>query len=236
VVLADRINSAMAKKILVVVTGVEKYPDLNRATGIWLGEVVHFVKVVESAGMQVDYASPEGGYTPIDPKSLEGDNPSEWEWYHNKTFMNRLGSTLRADTINSDDYSAIYFVGGHGVLWDFPDNKRLQDISKQIYESGGVVSGVCHGVVGLLNIKLSDGSLLVAGKRVTGFSNDEEEVIGMVKHVPFLPENELVARGAKYEKGSSWESNAVADARVVTGQNPASGEAVAKLVLEALKQ
>jgi putative intracellular protease/amidase len=226
----------MAKKILVVVTGVEKYPKVNRATGIWLGEVVHFVRTIESAGLEVDYASPEGGYTPIDPKSLEIEDPTEWEWYHSKAFMNRLGATLKADKANPSDYSAIYFVGGHGVLWDFCDNKALQDISKKIYETGGVVSAVCHGVVALLNIKLSDGSLLVAGKRVTGFSNEEEQVLGLEKHVPLLPESELVSRGAKYEKGAAWEEKAVADDRVITGQNPASGVAVAKLVLEALKQ
>ena len=153
----------MSKKILVVLTSVEKYPNLDRATGLWLGEAVHFVHKVEAAGYAVDYVSPQGGYTPIDPHSLAADmaSPIDWQWYHNKAFMNRLGATLTPDQVNPDDYIAIYYAGGHGVIWDFPDNTQLQALSRRIYEQGGVVSSVCHGAVGLLNIKLSDGELLI---------------------------------------------------------------------------
>jgi putative intracellular protease/amidase len=225
----------MAKKILVVLTGTEKYPDLNRATGIWLGEAVHFVEKVEKAGFQVDYVSPKGGYTPIDPHSLAMAEPIDWEWYHDKRFMNRLGATLRPSEVNPDDYAAIYFVGGHGVLWDFPDNEALQTLSRKIYENGGVVSSVCHGAVGLLNIKLSDGTLLIKGKEVTGFSDEEERLAELDKYVPFLTEDQLVKRGAVYKKAEKpWAAYAIADGRVITGQNPASGGAVADLVIKQL--
>ena len=226
----------MSKKILVVLTATEKYPNLNRATGIWLGEAVHFVERVEKAGYQVDYVTPEGGYTPIDPHSLEMAEAIDWEWYHRRDFMNRLGATLKPSQINAADYVAIYFVGGHGVLWDFPDNKEFQALSRAIYEAGGYVASVCHGVVGLLNITLSDGSLLVRGKKVTGFSDEEERLAQLDKYVPFLPEDELVKRGADYVKADApWAAFAVADRRVITGQNPASGGKVADLLIEALK-
>jgi len=226
----------MSKKILVVLTSVEKYPNLERATGLWLGEAVHFVKKVQEAGYEVDYVSPKGGYTPIDPHSLAMADPIDWEWYQKKEFMNRLGATLKPSEVNPDDYVAIYYAGGHGVIWDFPDNEALQSISQKIYEKGGFVSSVCHGAVGLLNIKLSNGLLLVKDKEVTGFSNEEEKLAELDKFVPFLTETELVARGAIYKKADEpWATFAVEDQRLITGQNPASGGAVADLLIAALK-
>ncbi|NNG61813.1 type 1 glutamine amidotransferase domain-containing protein [Pseudomonas fragi] len=228
----------MSKKILVVLTSVEKYPDLDRATGLWLGEAVHFVHKVEAAGYAVDYVSPQGGYTPIDPHSLAKDMASQidWEWYHDKGFMNRLGATLKPDQVNPDDYVAIYYTGGHGVIWDYPDNPQLQALSRHIYERGGVVSSVCHGAVGLLNIRLSDGELLIKGKKLTGFSNEEEKLAGLADVVPYLTESVLMKRGAQYLKaGTPWAPFAIADGRLITGQNPASGGPVADLVLAAIK-
>jgi len=114
--------------------------------------------------------------------------------------MNRLGATFKPSEVKPDEYVAIYFAGGHGVIWDFPENEALQAINRTIYEQGGFVSSVCHGAVGLLNITLSDGSLLVKGKTVTGFSNQEEKLAELDRFVPFLTETELVARGAMYKK------------------------------------
>ncbi len=227
----------MTKRMLVVLTSCPKYPTLNRATGLWLGEAVHFVKKVEAAGYAVDFVSPQGGYTPIDPHSLAMADPLDWEWYQNKAFMNRLGATLAPGQVKAADYGCIYYTGGHGGIWDFPDNADLQRLAREIYEAGGIVSSVCHGAVGLLNIKLTDGALLIQGKRVTGFSNQEEKLVELDKHVPYLTENELKARGASYEKAvEPWQAFAVEDRRVVTGQNPASGGAVADLVIAALKR
>jgi putative intracellular protease/amidase len=227
----------MNKKILVVLTSIEKYPNLKRATGLWLGEAVHFVKKIEAAGYEVDYVSPKGGNTPIDPHSLTLADDTDWAWYQKKEFMNRLGSTLKPDEVNPDNYVAIYFAGGHGVVWDFPDNEALQIISRKIYEGGGYVSSVCHGAAGLLNIKLSDGSLLVKGKKVTGFSNKEEELVELDKYVPFLTETELIDRGAIYQKAEEpWAVFAIEDNRLISGQNPASGSAVAELLLKSLEK
>lgn len=227
----------MRKRILVVLTSWPKYPTLDRATGLWLGEAVHFVKKVEAAGYEVDYVSPQGGYTPIDPHSLAMADTVDWEWYQNKAFMNRLGATLTPNQVKASDYCCIYYTGGHGVIWDFPDNPVLQKLAREIYEASGIVSSVCHGAAGLLNIKLADGTPLIKGKKVTGFSNAEEKIVELDKYVPFLTEDELKARGATYAKAAEpWQPFAVADKRVITGQNPASGGAVAELVIAALAQ
>ncbi|MCP3751914.1 MULTISPECIES: type 1 glutamine amidotransferase domain-containing protein [Pseudomonas] len=230
----------MSKKILVVLTNTAKYPTLKRATGLWLGEAVHFVDKVEKAGYKVDYLSPGGGYVPIDPHSLQMAADIDWEWYQNKAFMNRLGNTLPPGEVKAQDYSAIYYAGGHGVIWDFPDNIELQTLARRIFEAGGVVASVCHGAVALLNIKLSDNTLLVKDREVTGFSNIEEQLAELDKVVPYLTETELSARGGLYRKAEDpWKTFAIADqkeGRLITGQNPASGGAVADLVVAALKK
>jgi len=226
----------MSKKILVVLTNTAKYPTLKRATGLWLGEAVHFVEVALKAGYDVDYVSPNGGYVPIDPHSLQMAPELDWQWYDDKAFMNRLGATLSPGEVRASDYRAIYYTGGHGVMYDFPDNQPLQALARSIYENNGVVAAVCHGVVGLLNIKLSDNSLLLKDRQVTGFSNTEEKLAELDKVVPFLTENELIARGGNYSKDDDpWMPFVVCDDRLITGQNPASTGLLAEKVIAALK-
>lgn len=222
--------------ILVVVTNVSKYPDLERATGLWLGEAVHFADKMENEGHKIDYVSPKGGYTSIDPHSLEKDQMTEldWKYYQNNNFLNKLGTTLAAEDINPEDYDVIYYTGGHGVMWDFPDNEKLQNVAMKIYENGGIVSAVCHGAIGLVNIKNEAGEYLIANKKVTGFANSEERAIELDKVVPYLTEDELVKRGANYVKGNDWSSFVVVDDHLVTGQNPASGGEVAEEVIKLL--
>lgn len=226
----------MSKKILVVLTNTAKYPTLKRATGLWLGEAVHFVEVALKAGYDVDYVSPNGGYVPIDPHSLQMAPELDWQWYDDKAFMNRLGATSSPGEVRASDYCAIYYTGGHGVMYDFPDNQPLQALARSIYENNGVVAAVCHGVVGLLNIKLSDNSLLLKDRQVTGFSNTEEKLAELDKVVPFLTENELIARGGNYSKDDDpWMPFVVCDDRLITGQNPASTGLLAEKVIAALK-
>jgi len=227
----------MSKKILVVLTNTAKYPSLNRATGLWLGEAVHFVDTVQKAGYTVDYVSPGGGYVPIDPHSLQMAPELDWHYYDDKAFMNRLGTSLSPGQVKADEYCAIYYTGGHGVMWDFPDNQPLQELARKIYEKNGVVAAVCHGVVGLLNIKLSDNRLLLKDRQVTGFSNTEEKLAELEGAVPFLTENELGARGGIYSKHDEpWKPFVMCDDRVLTGQNPASTPLLAEKVVEALEQ
>lgn len=226
------------KKILVVTTNVSKYPNLERATGLWLGEAVHFVDAMQKEGHQIDYVSPKGGYTPIDPHSLQADQMTEldWQYYEDQTFMDKLGTTLAAAEVNAENYDAIYYTGGHGVMWDYPENENLQKIASTIYQNGGIVSAVCHGSAGLVNIKDASGQPLIANKKVSGFTNTEEAALGLENTVPFLTEDALVSKGANYVKGDDWAAFAVADNRVVTGQNPASGGSVAAEVLAVLNR
>ncbi|GAB1617674.1 type 1 glutamine amidotransferase domain-containing protein [Pseudomonas kermanshahensis] len=224
------------KKMLVVLTNTAKYPTLKRATGLWLGEAVHFVEKVEKAGYDVDYVSPSGGYVPIDPHSLQMAPDLDWKWYDDKDFMTRLGATLSPGLVKADDYSVIYYTGGHGVMYDFANDQPLQELARKIYENKGVVAAVCHGVVGLLNIKLSDNSLLLKDRQVTGFSNIEEQLVELDKVVPFLTENELVARGGIYSKHDDpWKPYVVSDDRLITGQNPDSTATLAEKVLARLE-
>jgi putative intracellular protease/amidase len=224
------------KKMLVVLTNTAKYPTLKRATGLWLGEAVHFVEKVQNAGYSVDYVSPSGGYVPIDPHSLQMAPDLDWAWYDDKDFMTRLGATLSPGLVKADDYSVIYYTGGHGVMYDFANNQPLQGIARKIYENKGMVAAVCHGVVGLLNIKLSDNSLLLKDRKVTGFSNIEEQLVELDKVVPFLTENELVARGGIYSKHDDpWKPYVVSDDRLITGQNPDSTALLAEEVLAKLE-
>lgn len=145
--------------------------------------------------------------------------------------MALLSSTAQPDAISPADFDAIYFTGGHGVMWDFPDNEGLEAITRAIWERGGVVSSVCHGYCGLLNTRLSDGKLLVADKRITGFSWTEEVLAGVAKFMPYNAEAEIKARGAKYKKALlPFVSHVVTDGRLVTGQNPFSAKATARQV------
>ena len=225
------------KKVLVVLTSISKYASTNRATGLWFGEAVHFAHEMQQAGYQVDYASPLGGYTPIDPHSLQSDMMTEidWKWYTNKNIMNQFAQTKKLSDLKPEDYEVIYFAGGHGVVWDFLDDKDIKYLAENIYKNGGIVSSVCHGAVALINLKdLSTGEWLVKDKQVTGFSNSEEKEVQLDHLVPYLTEDELVKHGAKYVKGDNWAPFAVTDGRLVTGQNPASGKQVAQQVLQVL--
>lgn len=225
------------KRALVVVTSVTKYPDMNRPTGLWFGEVVHFADVLYKNGYKVHYISPEGGYTAIDPQSLQEDMMTDldWKYYQNKDFMTRLGHTVTPDAVKAENYDIIYFAGGHGTIWDFKDNEDLQKLTQEIYDNNDVVSSVCHGAIGLLNVKDAKGNYIIDGKTVTGFSNSEEQAVGLADVVPYLTEDELKRRGANYKQGDNWTEFAVADGRIITGQNPQSGKAVAEKFLESQK-
>lgn len=224
------------KKILIVLTNVAKYANHNIATGLWLGELVHFYDEIHRAGYEADFVSPKGGYVPIDPYSMKFADATDYQWYTNEDFVNAaLRNTKKPSQVNPDDYVAIYYTGGHGVVWDFPDDKELQAFAQHIYANQGYVTAVCHGVVGLLNLKDQSGEYLLKGKTVTGFTNTEERLSGKTDKVPFSTEDEMKKRGANYVKKRFFKPFAIEDSRVITGQNPWSPRAVAKLLLQKLQ-
>ena len=223
------------KKILMVLTNNGQYGTYNEATGLWLKEATEFVSLVNKQGFQVDYVSPEGGYVPIDPRSLKKIYTSKEDMsvYLSEDFKTRaLANSLSPKEVNADEYVAIYYAGGHGVVWDFPNNKELQNLSMKIYNNGGYVTSVCHGVAGLLNIKDEKGEYLIAGKTITGFTQTEELLSGKNSLVPFETEKEVKIRGANFVKKMFFTKHAVQDGRLITGQNPMSGGKVAQLLLE----
>ncbi|WP_418001635.1 type 1 glutamine amidotransferase domain-containing protein [Mycobacterium sp. PDNC021] len=228
----------MTKRILNVVTNISHYVDPSEPTGLWLSELTHAYHVFAEAGYEQTIVSPQGGLSPLEPRSLKFPNldKSAKAWKADDAKMALLANTAAPADIDSADFDAIYFTGGHAVMFDFPDSEGLQRISREIFERGGVVSSVCHGYAGLLNTTLSDGSLLVAGRKLTGFSWTEEVVARVDKLVPYNVEEEMKNRGALYEKGLiPFASYVVADGRLVTGQNPGSAKATAKKVVEVLK-
>ncbi|WP_033821037.1 type 1 glutamine amidotransferase domain-containing protein [Kitasatospora sp. MBT63] len=223
-------------KILAVVTNQASYGAAPHRTGLWIAELVHFYDGVRKAGFEVDIISPAGGHVPLDPRSVATADRRSREYMKDKDFMAGLNHTAGADEVDGADYTAIFYTGGHGVMWDFPDSTALQLIARKIYENGGLVSSVCHGACGLLNITLSDGTLLVDGRTVTGFSTAEERVAMVKSRVPFALEDELRARGANYVKNTiPMTPFATADDRLVTGQNPFSTKAVTRKIVEILR-
>lgn len=225
------------KKILVVLTNVAYYANDEEKTGLWLAEATEFVEEVSKAGYEVDYISPKGGQVPVDPRSLRKAyvKPTDLAIMESKDFQTRaLQGSKKASDVQVDDYVAIYYTGGHGVIWDFPTDKNLQQLALAIYEKGGFVTSVCHGVAGLLNLKDRQGNYLIAGKKITGFTKWEEILSGKMKKVPFVTETEVKHRGADFQKKLPYQSHAVRDGQFITGQNPMSGRAVAQLLLASL--
>jgi putative intracellular protease/amidase len=228
----------MTKRILNVVTNVSHYEDPSKPTGLWLSELTHAYHVFAEAGYEQTIVSPKGGVSPLEPRSLKfpNYNRSAKAWRKNDRKMMLLHRTASPADIDSADFDAIYFTGGHAAMFDFPDSEGLQRITGEIFERGGVVSSVCHGYCGLLNTTLSNGELLVAGRNLTGFAWAEEVLARVDKLVPYNAEAEIKKRGARYGKGLiPFASHVVVDGRLVTGQNPASAKATAKKVVAALE-
>ena len=230
--------TAPAPRVLVVVTNHADYPSRSDKTGLWLTELTHFWDVLHDAGIPMDIASPAGGNTPLDERSMSGFYLDDAARAHlaDPTFMEQLAHTKRAADVDPTRYAAIYFTGGHGTMWDFRDAPGLKRVAEAIYQHGGIVSAVCHGNAALIQLRAPDGKPLIDGRRVTGFSNAEERLSGTRDQVPFRLQDDMVQAGAKYESALlPFTPYAVTDGRLVTGQNPQSSRAVAIRVLALLE-
>lgn len=227
-------SETMKKKILFVVTSHDEKGNTGEKTGYYLSEVTHPWEVLHDAGYEIDFVSPKGGKAPVDGFDL--NDPVNKKFWDNAEYRAKVENTLKPADVKGSDYAAIFYAGGHGTMWDFADNKELAVIAAQIYEANGVIGAVCHGPSGLVNIKLKDGSYLVAGKKVNAFTNEEENIVGLTKVVPFLLEDKLKERGVLFEKSEPWQVHVVVDQRLVTGQNPQSAHAVGEAIKELLKK
>lgn len=224
----------MKKKILFVVTSHDKKGSTGEDTGYYLGEVSHPWEVLHKAGYEIDFVSPKGGTPPVDGFDLT--DPVNKEFWENQEYKNKIDHSMTPSQVNPKEYSTIFYAGGHGAMWDFADNKELADIASKIYENGGIVSAVCHGPAGLVNIKLNNGKYLVDGKKINAFTNEEESEVKLTDVVPFLLENKLKERGAKFEKSGLWQNHVVTDQRVITGQNPQSAKSVGEAIVKELNK
>lgn len=219
------------KHVLLVLTS---HDDLGgvRKTGYYVGEAAHPWKAFSDAGYQVDIASIGGGVPPEDGRD-ESDAVQQ-AFLADPSITAQLRDTPRLDDIDASAYDAVLFVGGHGTMWDFPSSPAVDRVGREIWEHGGVVSAVCHGPSALTNIRLSDGSLLISGKRVTGFTNGEEHEVGLNTVVPFLLAERLEATGATHIPAPNWSDHVEVDGRLITGQNPQSAASVGRAVVEQL--
>lgn len=226
-------------KVLIVITshGVIGQADDADAqkTGYFLSEVTHPYYVFKNAGFSIDIASPKGGEPPMDPRSHKLSDDDNRRFVETADDWQKMQNSLLLAEINAADYDAIVFAGGHGTMWDFPDNADIQRLTRDIYQNNGVVAAVCHGPAALVNITLDDGSYLVDGRTVSTFTNFEERIVRLYSDMPFLLETVLEERGATIDKAliPFMEQVSVTD-KLVTGQNPNSARAMAEAVITLL--
>jgi putative intracellular protease/amidase len=232
---AQKINQKKMKKVLFVVTSHDKLGNTGEKTGFWTEEFAAPYYELLDKGIQIDVATPLGGQPPVDPKS---EDPSfataDTKRFDNDTeLLAKLKNTHKLADVKESDYDAVFYPGGHGPLWDLATDKNSSDLIEAFYTNNKPVAFVCHSPAVLKNVKVN-GEYLVKGKKVTGFSNTEEEAVGLTKVVPFLLEDALQANGATYSKGADWNPYAVEDGLLITGQNPASSKLVAEKLLHQL--
>jgi putative intracellular protease/amidase len=223
-------------KILMVLTSHDDLGDTGKKTGFWLEEFAAPYYVFKDAGSEVTLASPKGGQPPLDPSSDADDAQTEatHRFKGDKAAQGDLARTAVLSTISADDFDAIFFPGGHGPLWDLSEDADSIKLIESFFASNRPIGAVCHAPAVFKHPKRADGKKLVSGKTVTGFTNTEEEAVGLTKVVPFLVEDMLKANGGNYQKGTDWASFVVTDGTLVTGQNPASSEDAARKLLDLL--
>jgi len=225
-------------KILIVLTSHDKLGNTGEKTGFWLEEFAAPYYVFLDAGATVTLASPLGGQPPLDPKS---DDPAS-ETESTKRFKadteakEQLAHTKKLSQIDAMEYDAVFYPGGHGPLWDLAENQYSVALIQNMLQAKKPVAAVCHAPAVFRHAKNPDGSFVVAGKAVTGFTNSEEEAAGLTDVVPFLVQDMLIKNGANYTKAADWQVHVVTDGLLITGQNPASSEGAARALLDLLSK
>jgi putative intracellular protease/amidase len=220
-------------KILMVLTSHDQLGDTGRKTGFWLEEFAAPYFVFRDADVELTLASPKGGQPPIDPKSdlPENQTPAMTRFKKDQTAQEALAETVKLADVKSEDFDTVFYVGGHGPMWDLAESPVSIALLESFYNSDKPIALVCHSP-GVLRHVTYKGAPLVKGKRVTGFTNEEEEDVHLTKVVPFLVEDELKRLGAVFEKVPNWQPHSVVDGRLVTGQNPASSTSAAPALLD----
>lgn len=224
-------------KIVMVLTSHDQLGNTGRKTGFWLEEFAAPYFVFRDAGVDITLASPNGGQPPIDPKSdlPENQTPAMARFKQDDAAQKALAHTVKLSSVKSRDYDTVFYVGGHGPMWDLAESETSIALLESFYNSGKPIALVCHAP-GVLHRVTYEGAPLVKGKRVTGFTNGEEEAVQLTHVVPFLVEDELTRLGAKFVKAPDWQPFSIVDGRLITGQNPASSTSAAQALLKFLDQ
>jgi putative intracellular protease/amidase len=236
-VIASKATAQTGKKVLIVLTSHEDLGNTGKKTGYWLEEFSDPYYLLIDNGIQVTLASPKGGKPPMDPSSASENYQTEGtkRFMKDTQLQELLSKTLKLATIKVSDYDAVYFPGGHGPLWDLAEDKNSIALIEGFFTANKPVAAACHAPAIFKNTKKLDGSPLVKGLKVTGFSNSEETASGLAEVVPFLVEGMLTENGAIYSKGADWGVHVIEDNNLITGQNPASAKGVAEKLLNQLK-
>jgi putative intracellular protease/amidase len=223
-------------KVLIVLTSHDQLGDTGRKTGFWLEELAAPYYAFKAAGAKITLASPKGGQPPLDPKSNEPSFQTDLtrRFEADGQATAQLAATVRLDSVSQADFDTVFYPGGHGPLWDLAEDAHSIALIESFLAAGKFVAAVCHAPGVLRHVKTPAGRSVVEGKQVTGFTNTEEEAVGLTHVVPFLVEDELKAGGGRYSKGEDWGSYVVRDGLLITGQNPASSAAAAELLLAQL--
>ncbi|MCV2884527.1 type 1 glutamine amidotransferase domain-containing protein [Aestuariibacter sp. AA17] len=224
--------------ILMVLTSHEELGDTGEKTGFWLEEFAAPYYRLLDAGANITLVSVKGGQPPLDPKSDSDDAQTDdtQRFKNDESAQAHLANTATLSSVSADEFDAVFYPGGHGPLWDLTNNADSIALIESFIAANKPVASVCHAPVVLLNATAPNGDALVKGKQVTGFSNSEEEGVGLTDVVPFLLEDALKAKGGQYQKSDDWQSYVLEDGLIITGQNPASSAAAAEALLEKLNK
>ena len=222
--------------VLMVITSHDKLGNTGEKTGFWLEEFAAPYYQLIDAGFSVTLASPLGGQPPLDPKSAEADFQTDATRRFEQDEENQavLATTTKLELIDANDYVAVFYPGGHGPIWDLTTNQKSIALISAFIEQNKPVAVVCHSTSVLLNVKDKNGAAIVQGKKITSFTNSEEDAVQLTDIVPFLLEDELIKQGANYQKGDDWASFVVEDSGIISGQNPASSSEVATRLIKQL--
>ena len=225
-------------KIAVILTSHDQLGNTGHKTGFWLEEFAAPYYAFKDAGATLTLASPKGGQPPLDPKSDDASAQTEATERFKKDpeAQKALANTVTLDTIKGEDFDAVFYPGGHGPLWDLAEDAKSIALIENLYAAGKPVAAVCHAPGVLRHVKAADGSPLVKGKSVAGFTNTEEEAVQLTNIVPFLVEDMLKENGGNYSKGADWQPYVVTAGNLITGQNPASSEPAAQELLKLLRK
>lgn len=222
----------MSKSVLIIVTNVDTIAgNDDKPTGVWLSEAAEPFIAFQSAGFQVDIASPKGGPVPIDPNSVQNGQDDERFTEVTKILQN----TERLNDVVYEGYEAVFFAGGHGAMFDFPGDADIQNITAYFKKDGRIIGAVCHGPAAFADAKTKDDKYLVDGIKLTGFTNSEENFMNLTNDMPFLLQTKLAENGAGFVADTDMEENVISDGNFITGQNPASAGGVAERIIDRLK-